>query len=195
MKQSNIKTPLVFRIGVALLCAILITSHMMGGLYARYHSSVTGNAAGSVAKISYKLTTPSNVSKHQLDMNNLPDNCNIVAVDETFSIENDGEVAYNYTINLSLTYPNGQALSGYSLTTPATTVWLVSDGQEATVASGTFYYYLNGTLCSSLTPTIAGSLGIGEKAICLFYYCVDFDDASLDQEIVINYDIRCEQID
>lgn len=195
MNQWNIKTPLVFRIGVALLCVLIITLNMIGNLYARYTTSVMGTATASVAKISYKLTTPSNVSKHQLDMNDLPDNCNIVAVDETFSIENDGEVAYNYTINLSLTDPNGQALSGYSLTTPATTVWLVSDSQEATVASGTFYYYLNGTLCSSLTPTISGSLGIGEKAICLFYYCVDFDDASLDQEIVINYDIRCEQID
>ncbi len=195
MKQWNIKTPLVFRLGVVMLCMLIISSNMICDLYARHTATVTGSASASVAKISYKLTTSSNVSKHQLDMNDLPDNCNIVAVDETFSIENDGEVAYNYTINLSLTYPNGQALSGYSLTTPATTVWLVSDGQEATVASGTFYYYLNGTLCSSLTPTIAGSLGIGEKAICLFYYCVDFDDASLDQEIVINYDIRCEQID
>ena len=195
MKQWNIKAPLVFRLGVVLLCMLIVSSNMIGTLYARYTATVTGSASASVAKISYKLTTPSNVSKHQLDMNDLPDNCNIVAVGETFTLENDGEVAYNYTINLSLTYPNGQALSGYSLTTPATTVWLLSDGQETTVASGTFYYHLNGTLYSSLTPTIAGSLGIGEKAICLFYYCVDFDDASLDQEIVINYDIRCEQVD
>ena len=195
MKQWNIKTPLVFRLGMALLAALFVTCNMIGGFYARYTTTVSGSASASVAKISYKLTTPSSKSTHQLDMNVLPDNCNIVAVDETFTLENDGEVAYNYTINLSLTYPNGQVLSGYSLTTPETTVWLVSDGQEATVSSGTFYYYLDGSLGWSTTPTITGQLGIGEEVTCLFYYFVDFDHASLDQEIVINYDIRCEQID
>ena len=195
MKQWNIKTPLVFRLGVVMLCMLIISLNMISNLYARYTTSVMGIATASVAKISYKLTTPSNASKHQLDMNVLPDNCNIVAVDETFTLENNGEVAYNYTINLSLTYPNGQVLSGYSLTTPETTVWLVSDGQEATVSSGIFYYYLDGSLGWSTTPTITGQLGIGEEVTCLFYYFVDFDHASLDQEIVIDYDIRCEQID
>lgn len=195
MRQSNIKTPLVFRVGIVLMYAMMLSCYLMSGLYARYTTTVTGSASARVAKISYKLTTPSSKSTHQLDMNVLPDNCNIVAVDETFTLENDGEVAYNYTINLSLTYPNGQVLSGYSLTTPATTVWLLSDGQEATVASGTFYYYLDGSLGYLATPTITGQLEIGEKVTCLFYYFVDFDRASLDQEIIINYDIRCEQID
>ena len=52
MKQWNIKAPLVFRLGVALLCAMLITSHMMGGLYARYTTTVMGSASANVAKFS-----------------------------------------------------------------------------------------------------------------------------------------------
>ena len=112
MRQSNIKTPLVFRVGIVLMYAMMLSCYLMSGLYARYTTTVTGSASARVAKISYKLTTPSSKSTHQLDMNVLPDNCNIVAVDETFTLENDGEVAYNYTINLTLTYPNGQALSG-----------------------------------------------------------------------------------
>ena len=70
MKQSNIKTPLVFRIGVALLCAMLITSHMMGGLYARYHSGVTGNAAGSVAKFSVSCSSSDDNITKTLEIGN-----------------------------------------------------------------------------------------------------------------------------
>lgn len=182
MKQWNIKTPLVFRLSVILLCALIVTSNMVGDLYARYTASAMGISTARVAKISYEITPQSSSSTHQLNMNDLPDDCKIVAVDECFTLKNNGEVAYNYTINLSITYPNGQALSGYSLTTPANTVWLVSERREAPVASLT-------------TPTITGQLGIGEVVTCLFYYFVDFDKANLDQEIVINYDIRCEQID
>lgn len=50
MKQSNIKTPLVFRIGLVLLCAIMFSCYMMSGLYARYSTAVTGSAAATVAK-------------------------------------------------------------------------------------------------------------------------------------------------
>ena len=49
MKQSNIKTPLVFRIGVALLFALVITCNMMGGLYARYLTRIEGNNTVKVA--------------------------------------------------------------------------------------------------------------------------------------------------
>ena len=50
MRQQNRKTPIVFRLGVALLCALFITSHMMSGLYARYSTTATGSASASVAK-------------------------------------------------------------------------------------------------------------------------------------------------
>ena len=52
MRQFNIKTPLVFKIGVALLCAMLITSYMMSGLYARYTVTATASDSARVAKFS-----------------------------------------------------------------------------------------------------------------------------------------------
>ena len=50
MKQSNIKTPLVFRIGLVLLCVIMFSCYMMSSLYARYSTAVTGSATATVAK-------------------------------------------------------------------------------------------------------------------------------------------------
>ena len=191
MTKLNMKTPLVFRTGILLLCLFLLSFSMMGGLYAKFSASAEAKTDVKAAGISYKLSAPSEVSSHQLDMNALPDSCKIVAVDEAFVLENDGEVAYTYTINLTLT-----ASADYQLTSPANTVWLLSDGQEATVANGMFYHSLNdGALEQSTKPTLAGALGIGEKAVYKFYYFVNFENASLGQEIVINYDIRCEQID
>ena len=55
MRKSNIKTPILFRVGVAMLCAVLFSSYMMSGLYARYSSNVTGSATAQVAKFSYKI--------------------------------------------------------------------------------------------------------------------------------------------
>lgn len=50
MRQQNRKTPIVFRLGVALLCALLVTSHMMSGLYARYATVASGDDDARVAK-------------------------------------------------------------------------------------------------------------------------------------------------
>ena len=198
MKKSNnniIKIPFIFRVGVLLLCALFITNYMINGFYARYTSSAIDSSSSSVAKISYKITTASSLSEHQLDVNDLPNGCNIVAVDETFTIENDGEVEYNYTIALSITDTNGQTLADYKLLTPSNKVWLLSDGIEAEVGSGVFYYYLNGELGYTTSPTLTGTLAVGEKVTYLVYYFVNFDNATLDKEMVLKYNIRCEQID
>lgn len=50
MRQQNRKTPLVLYIGLILMSAVLITSCMMGGLYARYTTTVAGSASATVAK-------------------------------------------------------------------------------------------------------------------------------------------------
>ena len=50
MKQSNKKSPLVFRVGLLLLCIMLLSLCLMGGLYARYSTTVKGHSATSVAK-------------------------------------------------------------------------------------------------------------------------------------------------
>ena len=52
MKQWNIKTPLVFRLGAILLCMLIISSNMIGDLYARYTATAVGSASANVAKFS-----------------------------------------------------------------------------------------------------------------------------------------------
>ena len=52
MKQLNIKTPLMFSIVVTLLSALLITSHMVSGLYAKYSTTASGSSSARVATIS-----------------------------------------------------------------------------------------------------------------------------------------------
>ena len=50
MTKSNSKTPLVFRIGLALLCAMILSTHLMGNLYARYSTTAVGSDRARVAK-------------------------------------------------------------------------------------------------------------------------------------------------
>ena len=106
MKQSNIKTPLVFCIGVALLCAMLITSHMMGGLYARYHSSGTGSATASVAKFSVSCSSDSDTTK-TLEIGSEE------TVTYSFTVTNTSDVTIQYTIVIE-NLPQGVNVSGNS---------------------------------------------------------------------------------
>lgn len=53
MRQHNKKTPTVFYVGVMLLCAFLVTSHMMSGLYARYTSAASNDSSARVAKFEF----------------------------------------------------------------------------------------------------------------------------------------------
>ena len=57
MKQQNRKnkeqkTPLIFRIGLILICAMMISCYMMSGIYARYSTTVTGKATARTARFS-----------------------------------------------------------------------------------------------------------------------------------------------
>lgn len=200
MKQSNIKTPLVFRIGVALLCAILITSHMMGGLYARYSAAATGTSSARVAKISYKFEPELTngklfVSSCPLDMNDVPSDCNIVAVEESFTLINDGEVAYDYVLKLNLTYEN-VALTDYSLTSLSNSAWVASTKLKTPFETGKFYYYTSdySNLESASEPILTGTLGIGEKVTYKILYFINADTAEFNQKNVLGYNITCTQI-
>ena len=56
MKQSNIKIPFVFNLGLVLMCLMLISFSMMGGLYARYSTTATGEATAQIAKFDVQVT-------------------------------------------------------------------------------------------------------------------------------------------
>ena len=92
MKQSNIKTPLALRVGVALLCALLITSHMMGGLYARYYSGFTGNATANVAAFSVSCSSSDDNTTKTLKIGSKE------RVTYSFTVTNTSDVTIQYTI-------------------------------------------------------------------------------------------------
>ncbi len=72
MKQLNQKTPWVFRLGVALLCVMLMTTHFTGNLYARYSTTATGSDSARVAKFAggtIAVTQTEEQTKYSFDVN------------------------------------------------------------------------------------------------------------------------------
>jgi hypothetical protein len=57
MKKSNKRAPLVFYFGVFVLCMTLFSSHMTGGLYARYTSSASGSDSARVIRFNQLTVT------------------------------------------------------------------------------------------------------------------------------------------
>ena len=107
MKQSNMKTPLVFRIGVALLFALVITCNMMGGLYARYLTRAEGNNTVKVAVFDVVCSSSDDGSSKELEIGSTD------TVTYTFTVQNNSDVSIQYTIELS-GVPSGVTVSGNS---------------------------------------------------------------------------------
>ena len=107
MKQSNIKTPLVFRIGVVLLCALLCSVHLMGELYARYSTSVSGGDGARVAVFGVVCSSDDANTTKSLEIGSSE------TVSYVFTVENTSEVTIQYTILLE-GVPSGVTVSGNS---------------------------------------------------------------------------------
>ena len=94
MKKTNIKIPIVFRVGMLLLCAFLLSSHMMGGLYARYSTQATASDSIFVAEFSFKddlseqsLSIPISLKPGE-------------SIPTTINITNDGDVTIRYVAKI-----------------------------------------------------------------------------------------------
>ena len=125
MKQVNMKTPLVFRIGLALLCAMILSTHLMGNLYARYSTTAVGSDRARVAKFdvtaeivdnndgtyTLKITNNSEVTvSYSLsfyhDEQKLDENIQIM-----FAKGNSGIVPYNASVEGLLTVEDNSTAS------------------------------------------------------------------------------------
>ena len=211
MKQLNIKTPLMFSIVVTLLSALLITSHMVSGLYAKYSTTASGSSSARVAKISYHIYGQS--SNHSFPNTSLHDGA-VFAVEESFTVTNDGDVAFDYVLDLTLKDAEDQDIAGYTLLVPGSggsslseIHVLNSNGSitEEYVPTGQFFCQRleNGewTDLSSNAATISGTLLIGESHTYRIRYYIDMSDHSGDDTDVafghaanLNYTITCTQI-
>ncbi|MBQ4136540.1 MAG: hypothetical protein IJD67_00375 [Clostridia bacterium] len=103
MKKSNkVKTPLVFRLSLVLLCAMFFTSHMMGGLYARYTTTATGSDSARVAKFDVNSNTTSavDIELNFYDPSMLSDTV-------SFQVKSDSEVTVKYSV--IVTMPSGMS--------------------------------------------------------------------------------------
>ena len=99
MKQSNIKIPFVFNLGLVLMCLMLISFSMMGGLYARYSTTATGEATAQIAKFDVQVTG-----------DNTAVAVNVAQVKEgvyTFTITNNSDVTVKYGLTMADEQPAG----------------------------------------------------------------------------------------
>lgn len=100
MAKSNQKTPVVFRLGIILLCCMLFTTYLMGNLYARYTTTASGSDSARVAKFKVGSTftdedSQINVDLHFFDATKITDTITVVV-----SSESEVAVRYNVTVTM-----------------------------------------------------------------------------------------------
>lgn len=100
MRKSNIKTPLAFKAALVVMCAVLVSFHLTGGLYARYSTVASGSDSARVAKIS--MAVDPGFSGYTIPDGTITDKGLTYSMIESFTVTNDGEVAYKYSLNLVL---------------------------------------------------------------------------------------------
>lgn len=92
MKKQNKKTPLVFRLGIALVCAMLLSAHFTGGLLARYTAFNTGSDGARTALFSFEDDFTEQTMSIAVSMS--PGE----SFDMPINIKNSGEVTIRYTV-------------------------------------------------------------------------------------------------
>ena len=111
-KQNKRKTPLVFRVSLVLVCALLCTMHLTGGLYARYVASASASDDARVA--TFKVNETVKFKDEAITLGTYDLNVSINPGESliyTFSVKNESEVSVRYrfiatnvTQNLPLTF-------------------------------------------------------------------------------------------
>lgn len=100
MRKSNRKTPLVFRIGLALVCALLVSTYMMSGMYARYCTTASGDDSARIAKFSISEDDQWDSVDVDVKLNFY----NPAHLESTldFTVSSDSEVAVQYDVIITL---------------------------------------------------------------------------------------------
>lgn len=222
MRQPNRKAPLIFRVGLVLLCAMLITTNMMGGLYARYSTTVIGSATARVAKFSGGTVTCDRSFNIDLTKVTNLSNCfsaddsshiRYFAIDVDFSVKFDeAEVARKFILELIIVPYETIDGGNTSFECPEnTTCKLNIDASEAINTANyikdTLYYSVpNDTEVmvkedGSLQLTGYVPIGAPEYNFEVTYFIpISYSDSSSLEEIkaesdIIAYNFICEQVD
>ena len=100
MKQLHKKTPLVFRIAAILLCLVVASSCMMGGLFARYATTVSGSDSARAAKFSVSaVMVEGSLDSRELDLRYADAE---QSVSWSFTVESNSEVTSVDTVSVVL---------------------------------------------------------------------------------------------
>lgn len=130
MRQQNKKTPLVFRVGVTLLCIVMLFSHLTGGIYARYTATASGSDSARVAKFEVRSDLKEQTTDLVLDLTNIKPgyieeinlqvtNCSEVAVSYKFTVESLENIPLTFEFSPSY---EGQFLLGNTQTATHTLI-------------------------------------------------------------------------
>ena len=98
MAKSNQKTPVVFRLGIILLCCMLFSTYLMGNLYARYTTTASGSDSARVAKfdvVNAIQTATQTIQLHFYKSDMLNDTVG-------FSVTSSSEVAVKYDVVVTI---------------------------------------------------------------------------------------------
>lgn len=97
VRQSNIKIPFVFNLGLVLMCLMLVTFSMVGGLYARYSTTATGEATAQIAKFDVQVT--GDTTGVAVDVAEVKEGV------YTFTIINNSDVTVKYGLTMTCEQP------------------------------------------------------------------------------------------
>ncbi len=154
MSKSNRNIPIVFYVGLLLVCLTFFSVHMSSGLYARYASTVSGSGSARVARIDLShtvITQDASVELNFYDPNKMTDTVE-------FQVASDSEVTMIYDVIVTL--PAGEyswlavTLDGQSGTLEGNKVTF-SDVKTITASDTTVYRH---ELQFSILQAYAGNL-------------------------------------
>ncbi len=100
MAKSNQKTPVVFRLGIILLCCMLFSTYLMGNLYARYTTTASGSDSARVAKFKVGSEFSDEDSHVNVDLRFF----DATKISDTITVEisSESEVAVRYNVTVTV---------------------------------------------------------------------------------------------
>ncbi len=103
MKKLNRKTPIVFYVGVMLLCLVMFSFNLTSGLYARYATEDMASDRARVAKFVFDVKKSG--TSEFIDISNIQkpgDNAVYDFIVSNGTMENCCEVEQNYTVSVTI---------------------------------------------------------------------------------------------
>ena len=206
MKHLDFKWRLLGKLTV--ICILVLACMFIPVTVSKYVSQAESSAGARVARFSYAISGD-NSTKSITNTATLGNQGAVIAVEEIFTITNDGEVAYHYMLNLSIADQDSNSIEGYSLSAPTQNVFMLSSSSIINLpnyAENAFYFKKNNStsFSASNAPQITGTLNVGESDTYTVLYFINLtpnsetglpSGVSLGKQVTLNYAVTCTQID